>query len=208
MEIIRMAAGVYAANCYIVYSKETMEGVIVDPGGDVDDILKLVGEKDIKIVGIVLTHGHADHIGGVPELKEKLGVDVMIHEADAEMLADAGINLSSQMPMNTVAVKADRILQDGDIIKIGHGEMLVIHTPGHTRGGISLKVEDNILTGDTLFQGSIGRTDLHGGDLNTILKSIKEKIFAYDRETNIYPGHGAPTNIATEERFNPFVKKR
>lgn len=201
-----MAAGVYAVNCYIVYSSQTLDGIVVDPGGDVDEILKVIEEKNIKVSGIILTHGHGDHIGGLVELKEKLNVDIMIHKDDEEMLADADINLSSQMPMQKVAIKADRLLKDGDIIQIGHGEMLVIHTPGHTKGGISLKVEDNIITGDTLFQSSIGRTDLYGGNLKTIINSIKTKILVYGNKTRIFPGHGAASTIGEEKANNPYLK--
>ncbi len=205
MKIIRMAAGIYAANCYIVYST-TLDGIVVDPGGDVDDIMKVIEEKNINVESIVLTHGHADHIGGLVDLKDKLDAKIMIHEDDREMLIDANINLSNAMPMNKVEVEPDRLLKDGDIIKFGDSEMLVIHTPGHTRGGISLKVEDNIITGDTLFQGSIGRTDLYGGNFNTIIRSIKSKILIYSNKTKIFPGHGAPSTIGDEKKNNPYVK--
>jgi hydroxyacylglutathione hydrolase len=206
LEIIRIAAGIYAANCYIVYSTNTMDGVIIDPGGDVDDIIKVVEDKGIKIIGIILTHGHADHIGGLEDLKEKLDVDIMIHEDDREMLADADVNLSNIMAMDSVEIEPDIILNDGDTINIGDKEILVIHTPGHTKGGICLKIEDNIITGDTLFQGSIGRTDLYGGDFNAIINSIKSKLMIYKDETKIFPGHGAPSTIGDERVNNPYIK--
>lgn len=206
MKIIRMAAGIYAANCYIVYSAKTMEGVIIDPGGDADDILKMIKEKDIKITSIILTHGHADHIGGVKDLKEILKAEIMIHEDDKEMLVDANINLSNMMAMDNVEIEPDKLLKDGDIINIGEKQMLVIHTPGHTKGGICLKIEDNIITGDTLFQASIGRTDLYGGDFNQIIDSIKSKLLIYDDETKIFPGHGSPSTIKYEKDRNPYLK--
>lgn len=206
MEILRLEAGIYAANCYIVYSKDIMEGVIIDPGGDAVDIINAIEERDITIVGIILTHGHADHIGGLNDLKEKYDVDIMIHEADSEMLMNANINLSNTMPMQTIEIKPDRILKDGDTINIGNKEMLVIHTPGHTRGGISLKIEDNIITGDTLFRGSIGRTDLYGGDFDTIIDSIKSKILIYDDQTKLYPGHGDSSTIGFEKIRNPYLR--
>lgn len=206
MEIIRIVAGIYAANCYIVYSTKTMNGVIIDPGGDSDDIIKMVEEKDIKVVGIILTHGHADHIGGLIDLKEKFNVDIMIHEDDREMLINANVNLSNMMGMNSVEVEPDRLLKDGDIINVGDEEILVIHTPGHTKGGICLKIEDNIITGDTLFQGSIGRTDLYGGNFDAIINSIKSKILIYKDETRIFPGHGMPSTIKYEKTSNPYLQ--
>lgn len=205
MEIIRIVAGVYGVNCYVVYD-DTKEGIVVDPGGDVDEILNVIKEKNIDIKYIVLTHGHGDHIGGLVDLKNALNVPVMIHEKDGEMLRDGGKNLSPTMAMGTVEVEADILLKDGDKIKIGNEEILVIHTPGHTKGGISLKFKDNIITGDTLFTGSIGRTDLLGGDFGQIIESIKEKLLIYPEETKVYPGHGPSSTIGREKKSNPFLK--
>ncbi len=206
MEILRLAAGIYAANCYIVYSETTREGLIVDPGGDAEDIIRTVDENNIKVVGIILTHGHADHIGGLNDLKKEYDVDIMIHEADSGMLKDADINLSNSMAMGTVEIEADRLLKDGDKIELGDKEILVIHTPGHTKGGICLKIDDSIITGDTLFQGSIGRTDLYGGDFDSIVDSIKSKIMVYNDEIVLYPGHGAPSTIGYERIRNPYLQ--
>lgn len=205
MEIIRIVAGIYGVNCYIVYDN-TKEGIVVDPGGDADEILKIIEEKKINIKYILLTHGHGDHIGGLISLKNALKVPVMIHEEDRQMLKDGSKNLSPTMAMGTVEVEPDRLLKDGDKIKIGNQEILIIHTPGHTKGGISLKIQDNIITGDTLFTGSIGRTDLLGGDYKQIIKSIKEKLLIYPDETKIYPGHGPASTIGKERVTNPFLK--
>ena len=205
MELIRIPAGIYAANCYIVYSENTNDGIIVDPGGDADHIMEVIEKNKLKINHIILTHGHGDHIGGVIDLKNSLNVDVMIHEEDAEMLRNGDINLSTTMAMGTVEIEPNKLLKDGDIIKFGDLEAEVIHTPGHTRGGICLKIEDILLTGDTLFSKSIGRTDLSGGDYNTIIKSIKEKLMILPDDIEVLPGHGGPSTIGRERISNPFL---
>ena len=206
MKVIRMAAGIYAANCYIVYSENTKDGIIVDPGGDSDEILDVINERDINIDYIILTHGHGDHIGGVISLINKLKVPLLIHEEDVDMISDANMNLSNIMPSGPVELKPDRLLKDGDIIKFGDLEAEIIHTPGHTKGGISIKIGDNLITGDTLFQGSIGRTDLIGGDYDTIISSIKKKLLIFPDYTIVWPGHGAESTVGSEKRNNPFLR--
>jgi len=206
LKLIRIPAGIYAANCYIVYCETTKEGIVIDPGGDIDDILGVIKENNLKIKYIVLTHGHGDHIGGVGELKNALGTLIMIHEEDRDMLIDGSKNLSKIMAMGSVEIEPDRLLKDGDIIEFGEEKAEIIHTPGHTRGGICLKIGDNIITGDTLFAGSIGRTDLLGGDFETIISSIKEKIMIYPEKTQIFPGHGPSSTIGKERVTNPFLR--
>lgn len=206
MKIIRIPAGIYAVNCYIVYSQDTREGLVVDPGGDVNTILKTIEDNDIKIKKIVLTHGHGDHIGAVMDLKKKLDAPVFIHEDDLIMLQDADINLSSSMAIGSVEIKADGILKDGESIKIGNHIMEVIHTPGHTPGCISLKIGGYLLSGDTLFKGSIGRTDLMGGNHEQIIKSIKEKLMVLKDDIVVLPGHGDKTTILAEKMYNPFLQ--
>ena len=206
MKIMRIPVGVYAANCYIVYSETTKDGIVVDPGGDVDDLLGFIERKGLKIKDIILTHGHGDHIGGVIGLKDALKANVMIHKDDHELLIDGDKNLSSTMPIGSVAIEADKLLDDGDTILFGDLEARVIHTPGHTKGGICLKINDSIITGDTLFAGSIGRTDLPGGDYETIIKSIKEKLMTYPDDVEVMPGHGGTSTIGRERVTNPFLQ--
>lgn len=205
MELMRIPAGIYAANCYIVYSENTKDGIVVDPGGDADHILETIEKNKLNINHIILTHGHGDHIGGVTELKNALNVSVMIHEEDAEMLRNGEINLSTTMAMGSVEIEPDKLLKDGDIIKFGDLEAEVIHTPGHTKGGICLKIENILITGDTLFAGSIGRTDLSGGNYETIISSIKEKLMVLSDNIEVFPGHGGPSTIGRERVRNPFL---
>lgn len=206
MKIIKMEVGIFAVNCYIVFSDRIKEGLVVDPGGDAKRILKAIDEYDLDIKSIVLTHGHGDHIGGVLELKEELGVDVLVHEADLIMLQDASRNMSANMPMGAVEFKPDRLLKDGDIIEVGDLQIEVIHTPGHTPGCISLKIGQHLLSGDTLFKGSIGRTDFEGGSYEQIIKSIKERLLVLDDNTLVLPGHGENTTILEEKLYNPFLE--
>lgn len=206
MKIIRIPVGIYAANCYIIYSESTKDGIVVDPGGDADEILKIINEHNLIIKYIILTHGHADHIGGIIELNNILDVPVMIHEGDSDILVDGNKNLSTIMAMGTIETEADVIIKGGEIIEFGDIKAEIIHTPGHTLGGISIKIEDSIITGDTLFAGSIGRTDLFGGDYNTIIESIKNKIMVYPDETRVYPGHGPTSTIGKERMSNPFLR--
>lgn len=206
MKVITIPAGIYAANCYLVYSEDEKKALVIDPGGDGELIMKKAEDLDLSIEYIILTHGHADHIGGVGELKTLSHAPVGIHKADEAMLKNGDVNLSSQMAMGRVELAPDLILEDGDELKFGSLLAKIIHTPGHTPGGISIKIEDSIFTGDTLFAGSIGRTDFPGGSYEEIIASIKEKIIIYPETTIIYPGHGPASNIKIEKDTNPFLR--
>jgi len=193
-------------NCYIVGCNETREVAVIDPGGNAKAIVNMLQENDLKAVYIINTHGHIDHIGANKGVKDTTGAQILIHEADAKMLVNSGSNLSSLMGMVVTSPAADRLLKDGDTIKVGNTvELQVIHTPGHSPGGICLKTGDIIFVGDTLFQGSIGRTDFPGGSHQQLIKNIKEKLLCYDDETIAYPGHGPATTIGFERKHNPFL---
>ncbi|WP_040193255.1 MBL fold metallo-hydrolase [Clostridium culturomicium] len=201
MIIKRVMAGVNAANCYIVFDEETREAVVLDPGGDVDDICKALNQFGATVKYIVLTHGHFDHTTGVEELKSIVGAPVAIGFEDNEMVLK-GAMYYGPLPDGG----ADILLKDGDTLKFGGHTMTVIETPGHTPGGICLLVENDIFTGDTLFAGSIGRTDLAGGDYDTIIHSIKFKLMSLADTVAVHPGHGPSSTINREKLMNPFMR--
>jgi len=206
MIIKKMALGIYGANCYIVADEESEEAAVVDPGGESENIYKLLNEMGKKCVYIILTHGHMDHIGGVVKLKELTGARIVIHEKDDEMIKDPSLNLSISGYGEKISFSGDILVSDGDEIKIGLTLVKIIHTPGHTLGGISLLIENHLFSGDTLFERSIGRTDLYGGDYEMIIKSIKNKLFKLDKDIIVHPGHGGDTTLEIEMSKNPFLR--
>lgn len=205
MKIIITPVGYIGTNCYIVYDEATKEGIVIDPGDEGDRILSTIEKLGVQVKAIINTHGHGDHIGGNGELKEKLQVPLMISEEDAPMLTDPAKNLSSFMGKNLNKPAADSYLKEGTIITFGTSKLKVLRTPGHTKGSISLVGEGVCFVGDTLFAGSIGRTDLPGGDYKEIIKSIKEKLLTLDEKVVVYPGHGHSTTISREKTGNPFL---
>jgi glyoxylase-like metal-dependent hydrolase (beta-lactamase superfamily II) len=197
--------GPYLSNCYIVGDEATQVGMIIDPGFEAETIQSGMRSSDLRIEKIVLTHGHLDHIGAVGELKSKTGAELLIHRKDAQMLTDPRENLSAFSGENIKAPRADRLLEDGEKISLGNLEFQILHTPGHSPGGISLLSDKIVFTGDTLFAGSIGRTDFPGSDYDTLMRSIREKLMVLPDDTTIYPGHGPKSTIGQERKFNPFV---
>lgn len=193
------------SNCYIIGCEETKEAAIVDPGADYDKIEAEIDKLGLTPKFVILTHAHGDHIGALEEVIKNYKTLVFIHEKEADMLRNASQNLSTVIFRKEISVEPNRLLNEGDIIKLGNMDLEIIHTPGHTPGGISIKVDNILLTGDTLFNGSIGRTDFPGGSYDEIIDSIKSKLFKYNDETLVYPGHNSPTTIGTEKRINPFV---
>jgi glyoxylase-like metal-dependent hydrolase (beta-lactamase superfamily II) len=193
-------------NCYIVGCEETREAAVIDPGGNPRGILNLLKENDLKAVYIINTHGHIDHIGGNKGVKDATGAKILIHSGDAKMLINPASNFSYLFGNQVVSPPADQLINEGDIIKIGNTvELEVIHTPGHSQGGVCLKTGNIIFVGDTLFQGSIGRTDFPGGSYNELIKMIKEKLLCYEDDVICYPGHGPATTIGFERTNNPFL---
>ncbi|NNG67920.1 MBL fold metallo-hydrolase [Caldanaerobacter subterraneus] len=206
MEVKRYVVGPYGANLYVVWDRDTREGIIIDPGEVYDEIKNYIKENGIKVKHILLTHGHFDHIGGVEEIRAFTGGKVAISEEDAPMLLDSSQNLSEMVFKKVICSPADIILKDKDVLGFGNYSVEVISTPGHTKGSVCFKIGDVCFTGDTLFRGSIGRHDFPGGNFETLMASIKERLLTLKDETVIYPGHGDFSTIGREKRLNMFLK--
>ncbi len=204
MYIETIPAGMLAANCYIVGCKDTKEGVIVDPGGDALNILSKINALGLDIKYIILTHGHLDHIGAVNDIKKRTQAQICIHEEDRDMLINPALNFSKQSGREIIVGPPDVELKDGDELWVGNIALKIIHTPGHSLGGICIYTNNSVFTGDTLFASSIGRTDFYGGSMEEILYSIKTKLFTLPEETRVYPGHGPSSTIGIEKKTNPF----
>ncbi|MDA8229639.1 MAG: MBL fold metallo-hydrolase [Desulfitobacterium hafniense] len=197
--------GTMGANCHLYYCNETKKAALVDPGAEADRIFRWVQEKGVKVEYILLTHGHLDHIGAVDELRDQLGAQVGIHSGDSAMLTDARKNMSSYFGSAVVLKPADILLQDGQVIMVGKEKITVLATPGHSLGSVCFLTGDGLISGDTLFAGSIGRTDFPGGSLNELLNGVTKKLLVLPEETRVYPGHGENTTIGKEKRENPFL---
>lgn len=203
MKFIAYPAGIYQANCYIVYDDSTGDGFIIDPGGSPEEIIKIIEKNSVKVNFIILTHGHFDHTGGVNSIKSALNIPVFINIKD-DYLISGDSKGSKSLPVSK-KVDIDRYVEDGDTIKYGSEILKIIETPGHTPGSITVSAGGVLFTGDTLFEGSVGRTDLPGGSYEQIKASILQKIFTFPDGTCAYPGHGPSTTVGYEKRNNPYV---
>ncbi len=208
MVLIRLVVGPLQVNCFILADEKTLEAVVIDPGDDAEDILKIIKDKALKVKYIVDTHAHFDHVGANKAIKDATGAELLLHEADAAVLATVS-QQSSAFGMDTVSSPpADRYVKHGDVITAGEVALKVLHTPGHTPGGISLLEQGMVFTGDALFAGSIGRTDFPGGDLTTLLRSINTNLMTLPDDTKVFSGHGPASTIGDERRDNPFLNEQ
>ena len=206
MLIKDLAVGPIMANCFIVGCDETKEAVVIDPGDETDRILSALAESSLTVKYILNTHGHFDHVGGNRKMKAATGADILIHSLDAPMLNQLSASAAAWGLHVEDSPSPDRMLKPGDTISFGTLHFNVIHTPGHTPGGVSFHTNGVVFVGDTLFAGSIGRTDFPGGDYDTLIASIQKNLFHLGDDVRVFSGHGPETTIGQEKQFNPFVR--
>lgn len=199
-----LVVGPIQANCYVLGCERTRQAAVIDPGGDVDKILMALTKENLRCDYIINTHGHLDHSAENKRLKEVTKAQLVIHRADALMIIQNaasgrmwGMKVDNSPP-------PDRYIEEGDLITFGDISLKVLHTPGHSKGGISLVTDKIVFVGDTLFAGSIGRTDFPGGDYEGLIRNVREKIFPLGDDVVVYPGHGPKTTVGRERRTNSF----
>ena len=206
LQVRRLVLGPFETNCYIASDPDTRQALIIDPGEPSGLLPETIRRESLLVVGIVNTHGHGDHIAGNEFIKAEFGCPIMIHELDAPALTDSHANLSAYVGLDCIeSPPADRLLYDGGTIEVGATSLSIIHTPGHSPGGICLLSEDILFSGDTLFAGSVGRTDFPGCSHEQLIGSISERLMSLPDDTRVYPGHGPETTIGDERRHNPWI---
>lgn len=203
---IHQEVGPLACNCYVVGDATSKHAIVIDPGGNADDLLSAIAERGLTITAIVATHAHFDHVLAAERLRAETGAPFHLHDDDRVLLdwmqesAELFLGLRTPPPP-----EVDSNLDEGDRLAAGAVELEVRHTPGHSPGSISLVTGATAFAGDTLFAGSVGRTDLPGGDGDALVRAVKDKLFSLPDDATVYPGHGPPTTIEREKRMNPFV---
>lgn len=205
MFINTFTVGMFQTNCYVIADEKTGYCAIIDPGEVSEEVDNCIEDNHYTVKYIIFTHGHFDHIGGLYHYFVKYSPEVLIHKADSASLTDEHANFTYPAPYKFMPVKPTVLLDDGDIIELGGSKIEVIHTPGHTPGGISLYSDGVLFSGDTLFYRSVGRTDFNGGSYSELEKSIL-KLYKLPDSTEVYPGHGIKTNLSEEKFENPFVR--
>jgi hydroxyacylglutathione hydrolase len=207
-EILRV--GPLQCNCSIIGDETTHEAMVIDPGDNIDDVLDLIGKHHVRVSQIVITHAHIDHVGGAMKLRASTGAPILLNQNDYALLKMLDVQAAWIGVPSPGKVEIDRSIQTGDSVAAGSHTATILHTPGHTEGSVCLyfSAEKKLIAGDTLFAGSIGRTDLPGGSTQKIIESLHNTVLALPDETVVVPGHGPLTTIGEERRSNPFLMKR
>jgi len=202
-----LVVGPFGSNCYVVGSEKTKDGIIIDPGADAEGIVNAVRKLELKINLIVATHSHADHLGALGQVKEAFKAPFALHADEAATLPEVGKYISTLFGMRLPPLPTpDKLLNEGDIIKVGELSFKVLHTPGHSPGGISLAGNGVVFSGDTLFNYGIGRTDFPGSSYEALMESIRTKLMTLPDKTIVLSGHGPETTIGAERRGNPWAR--
>ncbi|MEA2064532.1 MAG: MBL fold metallo-hydrolase [Gemmatimonadota bacterium] len=201
----KLPVGPMGANCYLAWDELDGQAVVIDPGDEPERIIEAAAGRGLQVRYILNTHGHGDHIGANSRVRDKFDVPLLIHEADAPMLTDPWLNMSAAFGVSILSPPAEGFLVPGRSVRFGTVELEVLHTPGHTPGGVSFRGPGVVFTGDTLFCGSVGRCDLPGGDQAMQLKAIHENLLTLPMETVVHPGHGPSTTIGQEMECNPYL---
>jgi glyoxylase-like metal-dependent hydrolase (beta-lactamase superfamily II) len=204
-----LPVGPLQCNCSIIGDETSREAMVIDPGDDVDDVLAIIGKHNLVVKQIVITHAHIDHVGGAMKLRAITGAPILLNQSDYALLGMLDLQATWIGMKSPGKVEIDQSLEQANLVKAGSIVATVLHTPGHTEGSICLyfPAENKLIAGDTLFLGSIGRTDLPGGSSKKIIDSIRGKLLALPDETLVIPGHGPPTTIGDERENNPFLGK-
>jgi len=204
IRVKKIISGILKENCYVVYDCESLQAVIIDPGEDGEEVIYEIEKDKLKPEMLVNTHGHYDHVASDDQIRSEFKIPLAVHKYELEMLADSCKNASNLFGFPKTVKEPEIVLEDYQKVKLSFTTFKVVHTPGHTKGSICLLFKDFLITGDTLFAGTIGRTDLVGGDYEKILDSLS-KIKKLDSRLIIYPGHGSRSTLANELRHNPYL---
>ncbi len=205
IEIKSMTLGMVATNCYLIINKETKEALLIDPADNALRISNVIEENVCTLKAILLTHGHFDHIMALNELKKRYNVPVYAHEEEEDVLKQSSLNMSGMIGQ-IYTTQADIYVKDGEHLKLAGLDIIVLHTPGHTKGGVCYYLPEKkvLMSGDTLFHCSIGRTDFPTGSMSQLVRSVKEQLFVLPDDVQVYPGHDSVTSIGYEKQYNPF----